>query len=150
MLLTVTFSRRLAVVGGILLPIGETIRRWRELSAPIETLLPWFDDWVLGAILLIATWLSRPRAATSAPGRSNPRPRPGIRRSSWLTAGWGFVCGAGFGSTLAQLNYIINPALHSDGDPSGLSNGSMVLIKCALLAIGILGLLASMRDDSEA
>jgi hypothetical protein len=148
MTLSVAFSRRLAVIGGLFLPIGETVRRWRELSGPIETLLPWLDDLVLGAVLLIAAWLSRPHAGARAPGGLNGRPR--VRRSAWLTAGWGFVCGAGFGSTLAQLNYVINPALHSDGDPSGLSNGSMVLIKTALLAIGALGLVASMRDEPSA
>lgn len=142
-MLTVALSRRLAVVGGLFLPIGETVRRWRELSGPIETLLPWFDDCVLGAILLITAWLSRPRAR-------HAHHRLRARRSSWLTAGWGFVCGAGFGSTLSQLNYIINPALHSDGDPSGMSNLSMVLIKTGLLGIGLIALIASMRGDPEA
>jgi hypothetical protein len=150
MTLSVAFSRRLAVIGGLFLPIGETVRRWRELSGPIETLLPWLDDLVLGAILLIAAWLSRPHAGTRAPAPGDLNRRPRLRRSSWLTAGWGFVCGAGFGSTLAQLNYIINPAMPCDGDPSGLSNASMVLIKTALVAIGVLGLVASIRDEPEA
>src|SRR5690554_5767600 len=127
MILSVAFSRRLAIVGGVCLPIGETARRWRELSGPIETLLPWADDVVLGAFLLLAAWLSRPGDETRAWG--DIKPRPVIRRKSWLTAGCGFVRGAGFGSTIGQLNYVINPALHSEGDPSGLSNTTAVLIK---------------------
>lgn len=145
---TIAFSRRLAVISGLLLPIGETVRRWRELPGPVETWIPWLDDFVLGGILLIAAWLSRPGAARHRPDGLDRVPR--TRRSSWLTAGWGIVCGAGFGSTLAQLNYVINPALPSSGDPSGLSNGSMVLIKAVLVAIGVVGLLASMRDEPDA
>ncbi|HEX6812448.1 MAG TPA: hypothetical protein VF384_12545 [Planctomycetota bacterium] len=60
------------------------------------------------------------------------------------------MCGAGFGSTLAQLNDVINFAMRSAGDPSGLSHASMVLIKSALLAIGVVGLLASMRNEPDA
>jgi len=145
MVLSITLSRRLAVAGGLFLPIGETVRRWRELPGPIETWPPWLDDFVLGAVLLSAAWLSRPQSAARQPdGRDRTRR---IRRSSWLTAGWGFVCGAGFGSTLSQLNYVINPALASAGDPSGLSNAAMVLIKATLVAIGLVGLFAGMREE---
>ena len=147
MMVSVAFSRRLAIVGGVFLPIGETVRRWRELSEPIETLLPWADDLVLGGVLLLAAWLSRPGAKSKADDRKAHQSQ--FRRNSWLTAAWGFVCGAGFGSTIAQLNYVFNPELHSDVDPSGLSNLTMVLIKTALLAIGFIGLVASMRHDPD-
>jgi hypothetical protein len=144
---TVTFSRRLAVFAGFGLPAFETWRRWREWPGPIENWIPWADDYFLGAILLIAAWLSRPRPSLAAGNIQFSRVLR-VRRASWLIAGWGFVCGAGFGSVLVQFNYIINPALGDYDEPSGLADEWMVVIKASLLAIGFIGLLASMRDQT--
>ena len=141
---SVAFSRRLAVVGGLLLPILETARRWREWPGSVETWRFWMDDYLLGAFLLGAAWLSRPRPKS----KTDPQPEPGrlvIRRLSWLTAAWGFACGLGFGSTLAQLGHIINPSLGAD--PSGIAHHWMTLIKATLVAIAAVGLFASMRDE---
>jgi hypothetical protein len=141
-MLSVSFSRRLAVAAGVLLPALETTRRWREWPGPVSTWLPWFDDYILGALLLGAAWLSRARA-----GGSGLRDRLGVRRSAWLTAGWAFACGAGFGSTLAQLQYVLNPGLRGYEDPSGIAHGWVVLAKATLVSIGLVGLFASMRSD---
>jgi hypothetical protein len=52
-MLTIRFSRRLAIVGGILAPLLETIRRW-------STWQEWppnvFDDYLMGALLLYGAW----------------------------------------------------------------------------------------------
>ena len=145
------FSRRLAVFAGLVLPAFETWRRWREWPGPIENWIPWADDYFLGAILLIAAWLSRPRPKTLSTADNNQSNRMlHVRRGSWLTAGWAFVCGAGFGSVLVQFNYVISPALGDYNEPSGLTDEWMVLLKASLLAIGFIGLFASMRDEPEA
>jgi hypothetical protein len=141
-MLNVTFSRRLAVVAGLLLPAMETARRWRQWPGPIDTWIPWIDDYILGAILLGAAWLSRLKGSDSV-----SREGTYFRPLSWLTAGWGFVCGCGFGSTLAQLQYYLHPGLNGYEDPSGYSHGWVVLAKAGLVSIGLVGLFASMRSD---
>ena len=138
-MLGVTFSRRLAILGGLLLPVLETARRWRQWPGPIQTWPLWMDDYLLDAFLLSAAWLSRPRVVE----------RGGhFRRLSWLTAAWGFGCGLGFGSLIAQFNHLIDPSLGDD--PSGVAHQWMVLIKAILVVIGAVGLLTSMRDEAEA
>lgn len=126
-----------------MLPALETARRWNEWPGPVNTWLPWLDDYLLGAILLGSAWLSRRRM-----GSSDVYERTGIRRTSWLTAGWGFVCGCGFGSTLAQLQHVIHPGLNENHDPSGLGHGWVVLAKAALVSVGLVGLFASMRPEA--
>ena len=49
--MTIQFSRRLAIVIGILAPVGETIRRWSTWKQDPPSL---FDDYILGAFLLYA------------------------------------------------------------------------------------------------
>ena len=133
--LNATFSRRLAVIAGVLLPVLETIRRWDSWPGPIETATYWLDDYVIGAFLLCAAWVTRPRIKNDASH---------IRKSVLLTGAWGFACGVGMCSLLGQINYMQNPTLGTE--PSGLPHGWMIAIKAALLALGILGLIASMRD----
>lgn len=134
------FSRRLAIVGGALLPLMETARRWREWPGPVDTWIPWIDDYILGAILLGAAWVSRPKVGDLQSGEN-----PAVRRLSWLTGAWGFVCGCGFGSTLAQLHFVIHPESDGNIDPSGMSHGWVVLAKAGLVAVGLVGLFSSMR-----
>jgi hypothetical protein len=135
----VTFSRRLAIIGGVLLPVLETARRWPEWPGPPRDWIPWIDDYVLGIVLLGAAWLSVHRGVGL---QAHPR----VHRHSWLTAGWGFVSGCGFGSTLAQLHGILHPEL-SHPEPSRLAHGWIVLAKAFLVAIGLLGLFASTRPE---
>ena len=142
---TVAFSRRLALVAGVVLPALEMIRRWQEWPGPIDTWPTWIDDVVIGALLIFGAWLSRPRGAVRGVEMKG-KPRPG--RSSWLTAAWGFACGAGFGSTLAQFHFVINPP-YEYHDPTGLAHGWMVLLKAGLVGIGLLGLISSMREEQE-
>jgi hypothetical protein len=128
-----------------MLPALEIVRRWRQWPGPIETWPTWMDDFVIGAMLILAAWLSGPRGASSVVASQNA---PHVRRSSWLTAAWGFACGAGFGSTLAQLNHVLNPP-YDYNDPSGLAHGWVVLLKACLVGIGIIGLIASLREETS-
>lgn len=134
-MLNIAFSRKLAVVAGIVLPVLETIRRRHEWPGPPQTWQHWMDDYLVAALLLAAAWKSRPRTTTDSP-RS-------VWTASYLTAAWGFACGLGFGSVLSQVNVMLNPALGSE--PSGLPHGWMIAIKAGLLGLGIVGLVASMQ-----
>jgi hypothetical protein len=53
--MTFRFSRRLAILAGIALPLGETVRRWHQL-AHLSMWPAWLDDILLGAFLLYAAW----------------------------------------------------------------------------------------------
>ena len=46
-------STYIAFIGGIVTPALETIRRWNQLSDP-QYFINWFDDYIIGAFLLIA------------------------------------------------------------------------------------------------
>ena len=53
--MNLTFSRRLALLYGVLLPIVETIRRWQQLG-DFRMWPAWLDDVLLGAALLYGAW----------------------------------------------------------------------------------------------
>src|SRR5215210_7521151 len=92
------FSRRLAVLFGILAPLGETIRRWHTWQ---EWPPFFFDDYLMGAFLLYAAWLVK------------REPRRGQR---YLTAAWGFAIGLGYASFFAHLqSYLQNPSAPDTG-----------------------------------
>lgn len=68
---------QMAAALGIFLPLAESVRRFDELPDPAH-LLAWFDDYVLGGLLLIAAY----RAAA---GKANAR--------LWLIGVWGIAVG---------------------------------------------------------
>ena len=79
------FSRTLAWIFGIGVPLAETIRRWGTwLEYPPATL----DDYLMGALLIAGAWAS---------GRHKPY---GDRL---LAAAWGFTCGMGYFSVFMQF-----------------------------------------------
>ena len=51
--MTIQFSRKLAILGGILAPLAETIRRWSTWRESPSNL---FDDYIMGALLLYGAW----------------------------------------------------------------------------------------------
>src|SRR5215831_9712505 len=115
------FSERLAVVAGIVLPIGETLRRWGSLWVQ-----PWayLDDVFIGAFFLVAVWMSRRR--------------PGVGERC-LSAAYGFACAIGCGSLALALTELDRT------DPSGVSNSTAAAVKAVMLALGIVGLVGAVR-----
>jgi len=115
------FSERLAVVAGIVLPIGETLGRWGSLWVQ-----PWayLDDIFIGAFFLIAAWMSRRR--------------PGIGERC-LSAAYGFACAIGCGSLAMAVTQL------EQTDPSGLSNSTAAIVKAIMLALGTIGLVGTVR-----
>jgi hypothetical protein len=125
--MTINFSRRLAIVGGILAPLGETIRRW---STWREYPPNFFDDYLMGAFLLYGAWLT---------GRDV---RGGQR---YLAAAWAFACGLGYYSFFGQLkSWSLNEI-----DPAPISSGWVLLIKGVAVALAVLALVGSLRRTQE-
>ncbi len=93
------FSRGLAIVFGVALPIAETIRRW-------STIVYWpalLDDWLIGAFLLWGAWATRRGRAV---GDASPDRRRGWRI---LCGAWGFTCGMGYASFFGHLRDLDQP-----------------------------------------
>jgi hypothetical protein len=81
---------RLALALGILLPLGETVRRWGTR----DTFVFWIDDFIIGALLIFGAWQSR------------RRPEQGVRA---LAAGWGVAFGMLYPSFFTHLQTMAAP-----------------------------------------
>jgi hypothetical protein len=125
--MTITFSRRLAVIFGILAPLAETIRRWNQLGQ-LNVLPFWLDDYIMGAFLIYGAW----RAKKDMPS--------GLRV---LAAAWGFTCGMGYASFFSQLTMLNQP------DPAPISSGWVAVIKGVGSALSVLALIACLRGSPE-
>jgi|SRR6185503_12194410 len=115
------FSQRLAWVAGVVIPLGETLRRWGSWW---EVPTAYLDDLVIGACFLIGAWMSR---------RNSPI---GIR---CLAAAYGCACGIGF------LSLIFGIASMNQADPSGVSGMTAVIVKVAMVSLGLVGLAGALR-----
>lgn len=128
--MTIEFSRRLALVFGIVTPIAETIRRWHQL-ADFRVWPFWLDDYLLGALLLYGAW------------RVKRELRSGRR---FLAAGWGFTCGMAYGSFFTQLSHLNEP------DPAPISSFWVAVVKGLGLALATMALIVTLKagaDDSD-
>ncbi|MGA9773509.1 MAG: hypothetical protein WBV94_31045 [Blastocatellia bacterium] len=125
--MTLKFSRRAAIVLGILTPLAETIRRWHQLGQ-LQYLPAWLDDYILGAFLLYGAYRTGKDAKTG-------------RR--FLASAWGFVCGMGYSSFFMQLT-----RLHED-DPAPIPSVWVAVIKGVGLAIAVLALIGSLKQSPE-
>lgn len=118
-------SASLAITGGILLPLLETIRRWEQMSE-IEYFTYWFDDYLIGGFLLCAGWRTL---------RSRYK---GLRI---LCAAWGAATVMLILSFIGQLIHIGNP------DPAPVSPVLVAVIKGLLLAGALTGLILALRSS---
>ena len=124
--MTLTFSRRLAVVAGLVLPVVETFRRWNQLG-DLRVWPFWVDDWAIGLFLLYGAWRV---------GKDSARGRP------FLAAAWGFALGMVYASFFFQLT--------TDGpDPSGLSSVVVVGIKGVMFALTVIALIGALRSRAS-
>lgn len=125
--MTITFSRRLAIIFGILTPLAETVRRWRQLGQ-LSVWPFWLDDYFIGALLLYGAW------------RVSKDIRSGRR---FLAAAWGFTCGMAYSSFFSQLERLNEP------DPAPIPSAWVAVIKGVGLALAILALVGSLRRLKE-
>ena len=123
--MTIEFSRRLAIVLGILTPLAETIRRWHQLNQ-LKVLPFWLDDYLIGALLLYGAW------------RTGKDFRNGRR---FLAAAWGFTCGMVYPSFFTQLTLLNEP------DPSGFPSSLVAVIKGVGFALAITALVVTLKCE---
>lgn len=123
-MMTIELSRRLAIAGGLILPVVETLRRRHELT-DVSVLPFWIDDWIIAGFLLHGAW--RTRAGTRG-GRSS------------LAAAWAFACGMAYSSFFSQLYALSEP------DPSGLQSVTVVTIKGVAFAVTIVALVSVLKS----
>jgi len=117
------FSRRLAWVYALALPVVETARRWHQLGDP-STWPVWLDDFLLAALLFAGARLT-----------SESR----YQNAKYLAAAWGVTCGMAYGS-------FFNSFLNLDvPDPGPLSTTAVALIKSVGFALAILALIGSLK-----
>ena len=124
--MNLTFSRRLALVFGVSLPIIETIRRWQQLG-DFHMWPSWLDDILLGAALLYGAW----RVAKDVE-----------KGRAWLAAAWGLTCGIAYNSFFGQLAHLDQP------DPSSVPAMWVVGIKGVGSLLAILALVGALRQAS--
>jgi len=121
------FSRRLAYIFGIALPILETLRRWNQLGD--AGVLPlWLDDVLLGAALLIAARL------TSEHRYSNAK---------YLAAAWGIACGMAYGSFFGSVLHLDVP------DPAAIPPLWVATIKGIGFALAIVALVGALKSPAS-
>lgn len=125
--MTIQFSRRLAMVGGILVPLLETVRRWSTWQESPANL---FDDYIMGAFLLYAAWRT---------GKDLPRGQP------TLAAAWAFACGLGYYSFFGQLRSM----RLGEPDPAPISSEWILLIKGVAVGLAIVAMVVSLRRLPE-
>lgn len=123
----IRFSRWIAIVAGVLLPLGETARRWHELGDPAMWLV-WLDDWAIGAFLLYGAWRTR---RDIGEGRHV------------LAAAWGFACGLGYASFVSSV------LATQTTDPSGAPMWIASVVKGVMLIAGLVALAAVLRWKSD-
>lgn len=116
-----TFARRLALLAGIVLPLGETARRWHQLADP-QLFFHWFDDWLIGAFLLYGAW----RVG-----------RDPVTGQASLAAAWGFTLALAIGSFLTGA--------FGGPDPTGASRTVVVAVKAVMLLLAIGALVSVLR-----
>jgi hypothetical protein len=117
------FSRTLAVVFGVLIPIAETVRRWGTWQ---QSPMALFDDYILAALVLYGAWLA---------GRD-------FRRGQcFLAAAWGVVCGVGYGSIMGQIQRLQS----GEPDPAPISALSVAVIKVVIFALSLTALILTVR-----
>src|SRR6185295_5431281 len=121
------FSRRLAIVFGIVTPLAETLRRWHQLS-DLSIWPCWLDDFVLGVLLLYGAWRV---------GKDVRKGRP------FLAAGWGFTCGMAYGSFFTQLNHLHEP------DPAPIPSVWVAVIKGVGLVLATVALIVTLRRGTD-
>lgn len=119
-----TFSKYLAIFLGIITPLIETYRRWSTWQADPPS---FFDDYLLGGLLLLGAWQVRKNAATG---------------QKYLTLAWGFAFGMIYSSFFHQLRMIGTV----ESDPSGFPTEVAVAVKGFGFLLVLIGLLTSLGE----
>jgi len=115
----------MAIFLGIFLPLAETIRRIPEIIA-FQNFFRWFDDYLLGANLLLAAFAVYKQKQNS---------------TMYLIAAWGAAAGALAGSLCGQFDAYFK----SLADAGVFSSGFVLVAKAAFLVYILIGLQQSIK-----
>jgi hypothetical protein len=121
--MTIQFSRNLAIIGGILVPLLETVRRWDSWQESPPNL---FDDYIMGAFLLFGAWKVSKEAHIG---------------QRYLSAAWAFACGLGYYSFFGQLKSL----RLGERDPAPIASEWILLIKGIAVTLAIIALAISLK-----
>jgi hypothetical protein len=121
-------SAKMAVVMGVLLPLAETIRRIDQIL-DFREFFSWFDDYLLGAVLLWAAYCAFKKVQKAV---------------AYLIAAWGIGTGALFLSFFGQFSYYQT----ASGDPGIFSTTFVAIAKGLILLYMIIGLLKAIKADT--
>lgn len=119
---------RMATIMGVFLPLAETVRRSNQIF-DLTKFFSWFDDYILGVVLLIAAYLVKKKIKDSI---------------SFLIAAWGFVSGALFLSFLGQFEYYGT----NTGDPGIFPTSFVAIAKGLILGYMLIGLYMGIKSNS--
>ena len=122
------FSRRLALLFGLLLPVVETLRRWQQLG-DLREWPAWLADLLLAALLLLGVRMTAQLRYHNA---------------KYLVAAWGVTCGMAYGSFFSS-------ALHLDvPDPGPAPAVWVAAIKGLGFALAIAALIGALKVPAVA
>ncbi len=121
-------SMRMAVALGIFLPLAETVRRIHEVLA-FENFFRWFDDYILGAVLLYAAFLVWKQKHNA---------------TLYLIAAWGAAVG---GLTLSLYGQF-DGYFKNNPDAGIFSSGFVLIAKALILFYILIGLQKSIQSTN--
>jgi hypothetical protein len=120
--MNIRLSRYLAVFLGIVSPLLETIRRWHTWQ---ENPPAFFDDFLLGGLLLYGAWRVSRDAASG---------------QKYLVGAWGFALGMIYSSFFFQLQMIREGAT----DPAPISSEWVAAVKGVGFVLVLIGFITSL------
>jgi len=122
-------SAWMAIVGGVLLPLAESIRRINQLLDPL-LFFTWFDDYILGFILVYTAY----RVISKK-----------INAPIYLLAAWGVAVGG----LANSLNTTINLNKITPIENGIFSSSIIIFGKSTLLIYMLLGLILCIKGNEE-
>jgi hypothetical protein len=122
-----SLSMKMLVFMGFFLPLVETIRRSNQILIPAE-FLSWFDDYMLGGVLIWAAGRLRRRCKNA---------------DLHAIAAWGIATGALFLSSIAQVRD------YAKGDPGIFATQLVLVAKVLILIYMAVGLHLSIKAMEE-
>jgi hypothetical protein len=121
-------SAKMAVVMGVFLPVGEMVRRINQIL-DYKEFFSWFDDYILGSVLLWSAYLVFKKTKNSV---------------AYLIGAWGIAAGALSVSFLGQFKYYQT----TSGDPGVFPTTFVAVGKGLILLYILVGLKKSIKANT--
>jgi hypothetical protein len=122
-------SAKMAVALGIFLPFAETVRRINQIL-DYKQFFSWFDDYILGAILIMAAWLVFKKRRNSI---------------AFLIGAWVIATAGLFLSLIGQLTYYQTYF----EDPGIFSTTFVAVAKGLILFYVLIGLTKALKGNRQ-